>query len=142
MKFTDTYKFLSNFYNSPISYQKEVYPTAEHLYQALKTKNKVLRKQIRLSQTPGKAKRMGQRVHLREDWEKIKNKIMYMVVLSKFLQNHTLEKALLRTGETILIEDNYWHDNYWGNCLCPKCKQIKGENQLGKILMKVRKTIK
>ena len=43
--------------------------------------------------------------------------------------------------DIMLIEGNYWHDNYWGNCLCPKCKEIEGQNQLGKILMKVRSTL-
>ena len=30
------------------------------------------------------------------------------------------------------------HDNEYGNCICPKCAEIEGENKLGKILMRVR----
>lgn len=37
-----------------------------------------------------------------------------------------------------IVEGNYWHDNYWGNCTCDKCKNIEGQNKLGKILMKIR----
>ena len=138
-EFKGKYRFLSNFYKSPVSYQKETYPTAEHLFQALKTKDEALKKQIRLASTPGEAKKIGQTIPLRKDWEEIKNKIMYSVIQLKFLQNPELKKALFNTGKDILIEGNYWHDNTWGNCFCLKCKQIEGKNQLGKILMKVRK---
>jgi len=31
-----------------------------------------------------------------------------------------------------------WHDNYWGNCYCFKCKDIKGVNKLGEPLMDIR----
>ena len=140
-KFKGMFRFLSNFYSSPIRYQDFIYPTAEHLYQALKTKDPDSRTKIRMLPTPGKAKRIGRKVILRENWEDVKDKLMFMVIRLKFLQNSKLEEHLFNTGDDILIEGNYWHDNYWGDCLCSKCKNIKGRNQLGKTLMKVRKMI-
>lgn len=140
-QFKGLYRFLSNFYASPISYQDKSYPTAEHLYQALKTKDQGEREKIRFAVTPGEAKRKGQKIRLRSDWERIKDKLMFMIIRLKFLQNPKLEEYLFNTGDDLLIEGNYWHDNYWGDCLCPKCKQIKGRNQLGKTLMKVRRMI-
>ena len=41
-----------------------------------------------------------------------------------------------------LIEGNTWSDNFWGDCHCPKCRGIKGENNLGKLLMKIREDYK
>ena len=139
--FKGRYKFLSNFYSSCINYHGDVYSTAEHLFQALKTGSKPLRERVRLAKTPTDAKRIGQVVHIRIDWEDIKTKIMYTVVHLKFIQNRRLEKLLFDTGEAELIEGNFWHDNYWGNCICFKCKYIEGKNQLGKILMVVRSEI-
>ena len=137
-EFKDQYRFLSNFYWSPIFYQEKLYPTAGHLFQALKTKDKKERDKIRIARTPGIAKKIGQTVSLKKDWEKIKDKLMYMIVRLKFLQNTELKLSLFNTKDSTLIEGNYWHDNYWGGCFCSKCKLIQGKNQLGKILMRIR----
>ena len=45
---------------------------------------------------------------------------------------------LLLTGGAELIEGNHWHDNFWGICTCDKCWDKRQENQLGKLLMKIR----
>ena len=138
-QFRGKYSFLSNFYSSPLRYKGKVWATAEHLYQALKTSNMEQREQIRLAVTPGLAKRMGRRVNLRRDWNDISHKVMYQILLAKFCQNPELKELLVSTGLAVLIEGNYWHDNFWGSCYCSKCKGIEGENVLGKLLMKVRK---
>lgn len=52
-----------------------------------------------------------------------------------------LKKKLLETGDAELIEGNYWHDNTWGQCYCPRCKNKIGENHLGKLLMKIRESL-
>ena len=137
-EFTNGNRFLSNFYRSPIHHQGINYPTAEHLYQALKTTERSMRKKISSLNTPGKAKRMGKTITLRKDWEGIKIIAMRWVIGLKFDQNLELQQLLLATEGSILVEGNYWHDNFWGNCKCPKCKQIDGKNNLGKILMRKR----
>lgn len=145
-KFSGKNSFLSNFFLSPINYgdhptQKGayvIYPTAEHLFQALKTKNESVRVGISKAATPSLAKMMGRGVRLREDWEELKNDVMYLVLRLKFLQDPRLEKLLHNTGKLELVEENRWHDNYWGDCLCPKCHRIEGRNQLGVTLMKIR----
>lgn len=136
--FNGKYEFLSNFFLSPIEYEGIVYPTVEHAFQAAKTFDLDLRKEIAMSNTPGKAKRAGRRLQLRSDWEEEKDKIMYECVKKKFQAPHLKEK-LLNTKNEELIEGTTWHDNYWGNCSCHKCENIEGQNHLGKILMKIRK---
>ena len=53
-----------------------------------------------------------------------------------------LRTKLLATGNRVLVEGNYWHDNFWGECTCEKCKATqKAENWLGKLLMERRDLI-
>ena len=139
--FKGKYAFLSNFYRSEIVYQGLVYLTAEHLYQALKTRKIPVRETIRKAKTPGEAKKLGGEVDLRKDWEYTKDSFMGLIIHLKFHQNVDLMAQLLNTHPLELIEGNWWHDNYWGNCECPKCVYITGQNKLGKILMERRKEI-
>lgn len=138
-KFSGKFAFLSNFAHSPIILEDgKTWPTVEHLYQALKTFNKLQREEIRLQSTPGKAKRLGQKVDLRPDWESVKEAEMLECVRLKFRHNLALCQKLIKTGNAELIERNRWHDNTWGDCHCSKCKNIPGKNLLGKLLMQVR----
>ena len=82
------------------------------------------------------AKCLGRKIELRKDWNSIKDNVMEYLIRLKF-KDVELRKKLLATGDTLLVEGNYWNDKYWGVDL----KSGKGENRLGKILMKVRKDI-
>ncbi len=135
--FTLNNRFLSNFYTCSIEYNGKKYPTAEHLFQALKTLDKKVRQKIRISNTPGVAKRKGRVLNLRDDWEDIKDEVMYSVLRRKF-SNQRMRKKLLNTKDNLLVEGNTWHDNYWGNCHCGKCITYHGKNKLGIFLMKLR----
>jgi ribA/ribD-fused uncharacterized protein len=139
--FSNQYEFMSNFYNAPITYDGLIYRNNEAAFQAHKLANKEDRKRF-CDYSPSKAKLEGRNCKLREDWEDIKYQVMYDIVKAKFSQNVELKKQLLATGTEELIEGNWWHDNCWGDCSCEKCKDIKGQNNLGKILMKVREEIK
>ena len=66
---------------------------------------------------------------------------MHFVVALKFSHNPHLREKLIKTGDKILIEGNYWHDNDWGDCYCKNCKHTPGNNNLGKILMNVRSSL-
>ena len=84
---------------------------------------------------------MGRHCTIRKDWEEVKEQVMYKALVEKF-SIPELQKALLATGDEELIEGNYWHDNTWGDCYCDRCKDIKGQNLLGKLLMQVRDELK
>ncbi len=136
-KFDGEYSFLSNFYYSPITPFKDniEYPTVEHAFQACKTTDISIRKTIAHQPTPGKAKRIGRHVVLRDDWKDIKDQVMYDALKAKF-RNPVLRRKLIATGEEELIEGNWWGDTYWGVC------NGIGENHLGKLLMRIREEIK
>jgi len=135
--------WFSNFlpFDKPLVHQDISYPTVEHYYQAMKTFDLEYRKRISLCSTPGQAKKLGRKAVLRKDWEKKKVNIMEQALKYKFNEGTTWHKRLTESvGD--LIEWNYWHDNFWGNCYCPKCFSIQGENWLGIILMKLRDEFK
>jgi len=133
-KFEGEYRFLSNFYPCRIICEHGVYPSVEHAYQATKTVIAAEREKIQKASTPAAAKKLGQTVTMREDWDKIKDQVMKGLIFIKFLSNSDLEKKLLDTKEEFIQEGNYWHDTYWGVDLATG----KGHNKLGKILMEVR----
>lgn len=137
-KFDGEYFFLSNFYYSPFVYDNITYPTVEHFFQAMKTLDRKERELIAKASTPGKAKRMGRKVKLREDWEEVKEEYMYIGLELKFTTHEDLQQKLIHTYPHYLVEGNTWHDNIWGDCSCEKCISISGRNKLGKLLMKIR----
>lgn len=131
--FQGEYRFLSNFWDSPVTYQGLTYKNNEAAFQAQKS----LRQEEKLPFTamdPAEAKSRGRQIGLRPDWEEVKLGIMEEIVRAKFTQNHALRQQLLDTGDRELREGNSWHDTFWGVDL----RTGKGENHLGKILMKVR----
>lgn len=141
VSFSGSRYFLSNFYPVPegVSYGGRVYRCVEGAYQAAKTTNPVLRQRFR-NMTGAEAKRAGKAIVLRSDWEAIKLEVMECVLRSKFIAS-ALTGDLMATGNEELIEGNYWHDTFWGVCNCKKCGGV-GENNLGRLLMKIREEIK
>jgi hypothetical protein len=128
-------RWLSNFHLADVEYEGIIYPSTEHAYQAAKTLDQEERLRISKLPKPGDSKRAGNKVKLREDWESIKLQVMEDLVRQKFTKHHELKLQLASTYNEELIEGNTWNDTYWGVC------NGKGENHLGKILMKVRKEI-
>lgn len=129
--FDGSYAFLSNFYNCMVEYDGLLYRNSEAAFQAAKTMDKKMRK-VFTELSPSSAKYLGRHVHLRGDWEDVKDNIMYEIVHNKFSNNLDLRNLLHDTGEAELVEGNWWNDKYWGVC------NGEGQNKLGKILMRVR----
>ena len=132
--FQGEYGFLSNFHPSPICFNNIEYPTVEHAFQAMKTEDPQMRTKIAAAATPGEAKRMGRNVRLRLDWEEKKIPIMKRLLELKF-QIPSLRRSLKETGCAMLVEGNKWNDRFWGVC------NGAGRNELGKLLMDIRRTI-
>jgi len=130
-EFQGKYRFLSNFWPCKVEYQGVIYPSVEHGFQAFKTLSIRKRELIAQLSTPMAAKRVGRKLKLRNDWEIIKEVIMYNFLIRKF-EDPELKRKLLATGDAILVEGNRWGDTYWGIC------KGKGKNRLGKLLMRLR----
>ncbi len=134
-EFRGSYRWLSNFEYVDVKLNGITYPTTEHAYQAQKTCNEDERRRIAGLSTPGKAKRAGSKVELREGWDDMRVDVMERINRIKY-RNSSLRKKLLDTGDAKLVEGNNWGDTFWGVC------NGVGSNKLGRILMKIRDEIR
>lgn len=132
-EFRGDYRFLSNFYPCEVEYEGIVYPSVENAFQAAKTLNNAERLQF-TNVKPGIAKRLGRKVALRHDWEKVKVDIMKELLRKKFCQE-PFKSKLLATGDRELEEGNRWNDRFWG--ICPPGSGM-GKNILGRLIMEIR----
>jgi N-glycosidase YbiA len=156
------YGCFSNFSRHSVLYQGRNWSTSEAAFQAMKfyPHRLDLVEAIRHAPTPTEAARIGRdrSFPIRDDWdnlttemesaivddgrgpvrviERVKDLIMYEVVLAKFSQYSGIQSILLGTGTLPLVE-NALHDPYWGiGC------SGTGVNKLGKILMYTREVLK
>jgi len=142
--FRDEYRFLSNFYYVTVKNTFEpdglVYPTLEHAFQAAKTTDFVIRKEIMRLATPSGAKAAGRQLTIRNDWEKVKLAVMLDLLRYKFSPEYHLVLAhkLVLTYPHALVERNTWHDTTWGSCSCVICSAQVNHNWLGRLLEHVR----
>ena len=128
------YGCFSNFAPYPVRLEGRTWPTSEHYFQAQKFAGTPREHEIRRARTPGQAARLGRdrRHRPRRDWERIKESVMYDVVLAKFEQHEAIRDILLATGDAEIIEHTA-NDDYWGDG-----GDGSGRNALGRILMRVR----
>jgi ribA/ribD-fused uncharacterized protein len=138
-EFQGEYRFLSNFWPCYLVYNHLLYPSAEHAYQAAKVNKPDVKSQIKDCHTPAEAKDFFKTHDIKPDLDwTIEKKLMIMeqLLTIKFGgKEPLLTRALLATGDAALIEGNNWNDTFWG-----VCNNI-GENNLGKILMNIRKEL-
>ena len=159
--FSGKYNFLSNFYPVEIEYQGLTFASVEQAYQwaklATAPKGKVrfrlVLAKIHVDTNPAHAKRLA-----RDVWEQqftsdekliwirtLREPTMLALVRDKFNPdfNPILARLLEETGDLLVTETNYWHDNTWGECTCLNCRNRNlasggAQNKLGKIIMQVR----
>jgi ribA/ribD-fused uncharacterized protein len=141
--FRGKYSWLSNFadYDKP---RRHVYQgvemffeTNEHFYMAMKTLCPQERLSVSLHPKKG-LKKFGRELTIRRDWDTIKLQVMYNGLRYKFgKRNPNLRKLLIDTLGMKIEEGNEWGDLYWGVDAFTR----QGYNNLGKLLMKVRKEI-
>lgn len=130
-EFKGKHRFLSNFGGTlPI--------TSEHLFQAMKAREWESMLYVLAAPTPGEAKRRGRQIECREDWDEIKEDVMWCVIQVKFAPGTEYAKQLLDTGDADLVEGNWWGDSFWGFDL----KSGAGRNELGKDLMEWREQLR
>lgn len=132
--FFGEYRFLSNFWDCPVEYEGLYFKSTEAAYQAAKSIDPEVRAQF-VPLSCRDAKKLGQKIQIRKDWEFVKVPIMRLLLRRKF-RITSLRKDLLETGDAYLEETNNWGDKVWGVC------NGEGSNYLGKLLMEVRDEIR
>ncbi|WP_280424495.1 NADAR domain-containing protein [Nocardia carnea] len=142
-RFTGTHSYLSNFSDYPVELDGVIYPTREHAFAAAKTDDPAARDTIQRAATPGAAKSLGRRVHLRPDWDRLHRvPAMYAILRSCFTRHPQLADQLLDTGDTLLIEGNDWADRFWGRAVARGSTAQVGWNMLGRSLMRLRSELR
>lgn len=129
--FRGEYRWLSNFWFVPVIYDGHRFETVEHGYQAMKCKYYEDFIKVKQCTTPSDAKKFARNITMRDDWDTIKTDVMYYLLQQKF-KNPLMLEMLLKTGNSLIVEENYWGDTFWGVC------RGTGENMLGKMIMKIR----
>lgn len=134
----EEYGCFSNFAAFPIKLLGKTWPTSEHYFQAQKFPGTEREEEIRTTESPMIAARMGRSrdFTLRPDWESVKDAIMREAVLAKFTQHDDIRAVLLSTGDARLVEHTK-NDDYWGDG-----GDGSGKNMLGQILMSVREELR
>ena len=132
--FFGEYRWLSNFWEAPITVTGIQYNSTEAAYQAAKTTDFDIRESF-VGISASEAKKLGKTIKLRHDWNVVQVEIMELCLRAKFMTHKDLAKKLIETGNLELIEFNTWGDTFWG-------KTSKGgKNILGKLLMNIREDI-
>lgn len=152
-----TYGYLGNFHRCSITINLDkkgtdhTFSSSEQLFMYFKAKtfnDHEIAMEIARCNDPKIAKELGRKVKLFDNttWDKVKHLIMETVLYAKFEQNPELKEKLLQTGNKILVEASA-KDTIWGIGLSLSDKDIfekdkwKGQNLLGKCLMKVREEL-
>lgn len=137
------YEFLSNMYESEVTYEGITYRCAEAAFQAQKyalgTKDR-RKKQLRFAKMDGyEARKAGKAIRSFDEteWNARKVDVMRAIQIAKY-SNPVLMQKLKDTGTAHLIEGNDWGDTFWGAVPVQGENRLWGKNNLGKILMEVR----
>lgn len=151
--FQNSYRWLSNFWQlDKFVYDNITFETVENFYVAMKV-NRNHKTSVRINQNeiathevnsreyistlaPNHAKVFGRTLTLRHDWDEIKLDVMEFALKIKFNQPK-MKELLLATRDIEIIELNRWGDVYWGVNL-----KGEGDNNLGKIIMRIREELK
>lgn len=128
----------SNFSAFAVEWDGELWMTSEHAYQAAKFSDPKIRQEIKEARSAHNVKIIGGKYKekQRNDWFDVNLKIMEEIVRAKLSQHEYIQEKLLASDDRELIEalpyDSYWG---WG-------PNKDGENNLGKIWMKLRNELK
>lgn len=130
------YFVFDNFSSFKVLYNSVLYSTVEHAYQASKFLETApeIAKQITESYSAHEAQKIAyaSKDKQRADWDSIKVDLMEKLLRAKLEQNPYVKKKLLETENYMICEDSP-KDSFWG--IGP---DRKGQNQLGKLWMKLR----
>ena len=132
-QFKDEHAFLGNRFPCRVVWQGLTYGSAEAAFQASKCAE-VSERQVFASCSINKAIEKGKEQTPYPGWEEARLDIMEDILTAKFEQNPDLMRMLAETGNRILINGNNKQETFWGVDLY----SWMGENNLGKIIMKIR----
>lgn len=132
-RFRDDYAFLSNRFPCRFVWHGLTLFSAEAAFQASKCADESDRRFF-AGCSADKAVMKGNSLTPYHGWEAERLSIMESILMAKFSQDALLMKKLADTGNRLLINGNNKKDTFWGVDLY----SWRGENHLGKLLMRIR----
>jgi ribA/ribD-fused uncharacterized protein len=143
------YRNFSNMSEHRIEIDGIMYPSVEHYFQAMKSKefkDDEMYEKILKAKTTKAVKALGKKVKgfEKEIWDDKKDEIMFRGIKAKFVQHPALRKQLEETGDKMIGEADA-RNTYWGigtSMASEKSKhpaKWRGQNRIGKMLMDLRK---
>lgn len=147
MYFDSPHSKLSNMFRCSVVIQNQCFSSTEQAYQWAKATKHNENKTAELIKKEADVyfvKKAGGRVKANEAWDRMKLQLMEELVMAKFSQNSELREYLINTKDLLLHEST--RDTFWGcgsAMYAPDARNNKtmGKDQMGKILMKVRKSL-
>ncbi len=124
----------SNFSSFMLEWKGTLYMTSEHAYHTEKfTDSEIIRK-IKEARSVHDVFQISREYQdkVRPDWLDIRVSVMEEIIRAKVAQHPYVKQKLIESGGRKIIEDS-WQDNFWG-----WGPNKDGQNQLGKIWMKIR----
>jgi len=136
-EFQNEYRWLSNFAPVIVVLDEVEYPSVEQAYMSAKSDEAVWKEFCAAADiNPKWVKKLSTLIVVKPDWELMKLEVMKSCLVQKYNTEH-YRTQLLETGDEYIQEGNRWGDTYWGVCL----ETHTGENNLGKLIMEIRKTL-
>ena len=129
------YDVLNNFSANAVEIDGVIYPTSEHAYHAAKCTNIKGKEEILAAKSPLLVKEISNKKYRKArhpNWDNIKLQVMESILRAKLDQHGEVRDALVKSGDEEIAE-NSPIDSFWG-----RGKNGNGENQLGKLWMKIR----
>lgn len=135
------YGCFSNLYRRPIVLDGELFPTAEHAYQAGKPRKAEVREWLLRAPSPALLAMAAHGLYywdVAPGWSRNKFDRMRRVLRAKFTQHSDLKAILLATGSARLVESatvDSLVNRLWGEV------NSVGKNMLGVLLMELREEL-
>lgn len=133
--FTGYFEFMHNNFQTPVYFEGILYPSVTHAYHAARSLDDKTRRAILHAETFQVLGNIAIRIEDPKDWQTRKIKVMEQLLRDKFRRSEELqEKLRLTEGRALIMtyEEEKKNNLYWG------IVKGKGQNQLGRILMKIR----
>lgn len=151
---SELHEWISN-QNGSVMYDNIEYPNVISAFQAAKTFDMGMRREIWLTSWFGDVVEIGHSLNLRSDWHDVRVGIMYDLLRQKFSQDD-YRKLLLSTMDAEIVYSHdmddmlYDCDHEESFALFDKCTSETfwgvydgtGENMLGKLIMRIRTELK
>lgn len=90
--------FLSNSFACKIEYDGFIFTNVESALESAKAKD-LKDKQLFAGLGPSRSRFLGNKIESRQDWDLVKEKVLYDILYAKFNQNENLKSLLLDTRD-------------------------------------------